>query len=95
MMTPATKKPPHRLTELLASYFDVLFAFNRVLHPGEKRLLELAPGRCGEVPSGMRTQVERVLRAAASADRELPAAIDELVDGLESLLRQEGFDVDA
>jgi predicted nucleotidyltransferase len=82
----------HRLAELLASYFDVVFALNRVLHPGEKRLLELAPERCAKVPANMRTQVERVLRGAASGGQALLAAIDELVDGLDRLLREEGLD---
>ncbi|KKL89796.1 hypothetical protein LCGC14_1911080, partial [marine sediment metagenome] len=52
----------HRLTELLASYFDVLFALNRMTHPGEKRLLDLAAEQCAMVPANMRTQVEAVLR---------------------------------
>ena len=82
----------HRLTELLASYFDVVFALNRVPHPGEKRLLELAAERCAKVPTNMRTQVDKVLQSAPSADEDLLAAIDELIDGLDRLLEQEKLD---
>ena len=86
----------HRVTELLASYFDVVFALNGVLHPGEKRLLELAPERCGKGPANMRTQVEKVLRAAPSAGEALIAAVNELIDGLDRLLLEEvGLDPEA
>lgn len=81
----------HRLTELLASYFDVLFALNRMTHPGEKRLLDLAAEQCAMVPANMRTQVEAVLRGVPSGGQTLLDAIDELLDGLDRLLRREGF----
>ena len=79
----------HRLTELLASYFDVLFALNRCLHPGEKNLVELVPQLCEKIPPGMCSHMEKALRSASAADRSLLAAIDELLDGLDNLLRED------
>ncbi len=43
----------HRLAALLASYFDIIFAFNFVLHPGEKRLVNLALAGCPSLPVKM------------------------------------------
>jgi len=84
----------HRVAALLASYFDVLFALNRLPNPGEKRLLKAASERCAKVPREMVNQVEGVLRAVSLADRSLIARIEELVDGLDQLLLEEGFDLE-
>ncbi|MCK4315555.1 MAG: DUF4037 domain-containing protein [Anaerolineae bacterium] len=85
----------HRVAALLASYFDVLFALNRIPHPGEKRLLEAASECCARVPREMVNQVEGVLRAVSSADQSLIVRIEELLDGLDQLLLEEGFDLEA
>ena len=81
----------HRVAALLASYFDVLFALNRLPNPGEKRLLKTASESCAKVPREMVNQVEGVLRAVSLADRSLVARIEELVDGLDQLMLEEGF----
>ena len=81
----------HRLAALLESYFDVLFAFNRVLHPGEKRLLTQAAQRCQKTPANMPAQVVKALRSASSADDGLLIAVDELIEGLDRLLLDEGL----
>ncbi len=70
----------HRVTALLASYFDVLFTINEQPHPGEKRLISFAEKLCPKRPRHMREQVERVV-ANPSLD-----AVDELLDGLQPLL---------
>ncbi len=83
----------HRVAALLASYFDVLFALNRLPNPGEKRLLKTASERCAKVPRDMVAQVEGVLHTASSPDSALIARIKELIDGLDRLLLEEGFDL--
>lgn len=81
----------HRVAALLASYFDVLFALNRVLHPGEKRLVERALNHCARLPADMAGQVDSVLHATYSADGSLVVHVNALLDSLDDLLRAEGF----
>jgi hypothetical protein len=82
----------HRVAALLASYFDVLFALNRVLHPGEKRLMERSLALCESVPAGMAEQVTAVLRAAGTADGGVVPRVHALLDSLDDLLLRERFD---
>lgn len=82
----------HRVAALLASYFDVIFALNRLLHPGEKRLVAWAEAHCARLPVGMAASVNAVLQSACRVNGSLPAAVHTLIDALDDLLRQEGFD---
>jgi hypothetical protein len=82
----------HRIAALLASYFDVVFALNKVLHPGEKRLIERARAQCTRVPVDMAEQITALLRAACSLDGGVVQRTGALLDSLDDLLRQEGFD---
>lgn len=82
----------HRVAALLASYFDVIFALNRVLHPGEKRLMEWTRAHCPHMPVGMTNQLAALLQAASSTDGESVKQVNLLLDNLDDLLRREGFD---
>ena len=82
----------HRVAALLASYFDILFALNRLPHPGEKRLLAIACEQCEALPDGMETQVLALLRTAVEPGGRVVEQVDTLVDGLDDLLHEEGFD---
>jgi hypothetical protein len=79
----------HRVAALLASYFDVLFAVNRLPHPGEKRLLAYATRDCTLLPRDMVQQVQALIRASAQASDAVLDCVDALVDNLDDLLRQE------
>jgi hypothetical protein len=84
----------HRLTALLASYFDILFALNRQPHPGEKRLRERAEALCLRLPENFGEQLSGVLLATGALE-ELPARVRSLLDSLDALLEEEGFDLAA
>lgn len=71
----------HRVTALLASFFDVWFALEKKPHPGEKRLL-------AQLPEEWSRRVEEVLQRQHAA---LLQAIDGLVDPLDERLRSEGL----
>jgi hypothetical protein len=83
----------HRTAALLASYFDVLFALNRALHPGEKRLLAWAEELCPRRPSGMAADVRAVVRESAlpGDGAGLVVCLHSLVDRLDDVLRTEGL----
>lgn len=71
----------HRVTALIASYFDILFALNRLPHPGEKRLLDIA-ARCARQPPRMREHITALIAASSSAE-DLVIAANRLIDGLD------------
>lgn len=75
----------HRITALLASYFDVLFAHNRIPHPGEKRLVAFAESHCKQLPPKMKDQIQAVIHAS---HQEIVAHANVLIDGLDLLIRE-------
>lgn len=50
----------HRVTEFLASYFDIILALNEKTHPGEKRLVTLCMEQCAILPENMEENLNRL-----------------------------------
>jgi predicted nucleotidyltransferase len=76
----------HRVAAFLASYFDVLFAINRLPHPGEKRMTAFAEKSCTMVPADMRTNVTALIASIPQCGQSLLDHVNALVDGLDQVL---------
>ena len=81
----------HRLAALLASYFDVLFAVNKLPHPGEKRLLQHATTICSKIPAKMDQQVAELVASVGERDGTTVERANTLVDGLDELMLRENL----
>jgi predicted nucleotidyltransferase len=84
----------HRTTALLSSYFDIIFAVNRIPHPGEKRLLSLVADTCSSIPEEMQKDVQLLLQAAGNADPAVTGRINLLIDRLDQFLFSYGIPLD-
>lgn len=50
----------HRVTEFLASYFDIIFALNEMTHPGEKRMQSICALECHILPDNFDGNLQRL-----------------------------------
>ncbi|MEE4194529.1 MAG: DUF4037 domain-containing protein [Anaerolineae bacterium] len=81
----------HRFTEYLASYFDLLFALNRIPHPGEKRLLSFAVNHCSLLPDGFEADLTTLLAYNGAADEQWLQTLEHFNQALDALLAVHGF----
>ncbi|MEO5950975.1 MAG: DUF4037 domain-containing protein, partial [Chloroflexia bacterium] len=79
----------HRTAAFFASVFDIIFAVNRVQHPGEKRLAHYIATLCPLLPSDFLGNINNVLKLSGEANADILSAIDILMSGLDLLLLAE------
>lgn len=73
----------HRLTALLSCYFDVLFAYNEVFHPGEKKLMKYAHLLCPLLPEDFD---EDMIKMTTSTGDFLVEAVKDALKKLHAML---------
>lgn len=78
----------HRVTEFLASYFDILFAMNEMTHPGEKRLIEICKQKCKILPKEFEPNLNRLFQDMFTNSEMLPEDISSIIRELEYVLSE-------
>lgn len=82
----------HRVTELLKSYFDILFAVNYALHPGEKRLLTKVKSLCARYPQDFDVNITDLIGILPGSKETVLPEISRLLEGLDEVIVKCGFD---
>lgn len=75
----------HRVAEFLASYFDLIFAFNGQPHPGEKRMLTYAKKTCLHLPRDFESNLTDLFNHLF--DEKNTAIVEDLVSGVYELVQ--------
>lgn len=73
----------HRCAAFLASYFDTIFAKNRILNPGEKKLVSFAINNCKILPENFESDVN--ILSIGDISKRLPTA-DKMVENLRKII---------
>ena len=76
----------HRTAAFLESYFDVIFALNRLTHPGEKRLIALCDRSCAILPDHFSENLAKLFHDMSTDTGAICDDIDEIVKELKKIL---------
>lgn len=76
----------HRVTEFLASYFDIIFALNEMPHPGEKRMQSICSKECSILPQNFDENLNRLFEGMFRQD--ISPVIADMVDEIKKAVRE-------
>ena len=73
----------HRISAFLASYFDIIFAKNKLLHPGEKRLVKYCKNNCKILPKNFEKNINQLL---TQPNKDTMLILDEIIKNLKETI---------
>lgn len=79
----------HRVSAFMESYFDIIFAVNRLTHPGEKRLVQLCKKNCEFLPQKFEENISSLFSHMYSNSAEIENDLCDIVYQLKELLKKD------
>lgn len=82
----------HRTAAFLESYFDVLFALNRMTHPGEKRMISILESQATILPQNFEENLNLLFANLFTNPQSIPDILDVILEELRLVLPEEYFE---
>lgn len=82
----------HRTAAFIESYFDIIFALNRMTHPGEKKLVDICKRECKLLPEKFEENLTKLFENMYSDSAAAEEAVSDIVKNLNGLLHENGID---
>ena len=78
----------HRVSEFMATYFDVIFALNELTHPGEKRLVSLAISQCKILPKNFEENINQLFNSMFNNPEVLKKILNDIIIELNKVINK-------
>lgn len=77
----------HRTAAFLESYFDIIFALNKLTHPGEKRMVQYAKEQAQILPAAFEENLNRLFQNLFMDEREVVQTLEKMIAELEKVIK--------
>ncbi len=81
----------HRTAAFLESYFDIIFAMNKLTHPGEKRMVQYAKDQAEILPADFEENLDRLFVNMFIDSNRALQALREMINELEKTIKCSGI----
>ncbi len=79
----------HRTAAFLESYFDIIFALNRLTHPGEKRMVQYAKEQAEILPVGFEENLDKLLQNLFVDSEKVVQTLGEMTAELAKVIKSQ------
>lgn len=79
----------HRTAAFLESYFDIIFALNKLTHPGEKRMVEYAKEKAAILPADFNDNLKKLFQNLFTDSDKVVQILGEMMIALENIIKAE------
>ncbi len=77
----------HRTAAFLESYFDIIFAMNKLTHPGEKRMVQYAKEQAEILPENFETNLDRLFQSIFVDSEKAAQTLEQMIAELKKVIK--------